>query len=88
MAYIKTEFLDPDFRREPKTDLFCYCCQKDIKPGSNYRMIHVIAGGAKVLHPDSEADFVAGAGDMGSFPIGPDCARKLGLQWSHPANNN
>lgn len=26
---------DPDFRRTPKTDCFCYMCQKDIKGSSS-----------------------------------------------------
>ncbi len=84
MSEPRTKYLDTDFRRRPKTDLFCYVCQKDIKPDSKYRMIHVIDGGPNVLHPGSEADYVSDAGEMGSHPIGPDCAKRLGLEWSVP----
>jgi hypothetical protein len=46
-------------------------------------MIHVIAGGGQVLHPEDEHLFNAkDPGDMLWYPIGPDCAKKLGLEWS------
>jgi len=81
----RTKYIDPDYRRDPKTDHFCCRCQKDIKPGSPFRMVHCVDGGMSALHPDDEANYVTDAGDMGCFPIGMDCARKIGLEWSHPA---
>lgn len=83
-------FLDFDARREPKTDSWCCACQKDLKGGKAYRWVHLIHGGAYVLHPQDEAIYAAlqadpetqDRGDVYSFRIGNDCARKLGLEWS------
>jgi hypothetical protein len=80
---IRTTFLDPDNRRYAKTDLFCCRCNKDIK--GSHRIVHLVAGGAQVLHPDDELAYVSDGGDLGAQAIGPDCARKLGLEWSRPA---
>jgi hypothetical protein len=80
---VLTKYLDCDNRRKAKTDLFCCCCNKDIKPGSKYRMVHWIDGGPFILHPDSESFYISDGGDMGSFPIGMTCAKKLGLEWTH-----
>lgn len=74
------KFLDYDARHRPKTSLHCVRCQKDIR--GSYRMVHVIWGGSHVLHPSYEPSYVPDAGDMGLHPIGPDCARKLGSEWS------
>lgn len=80
---MKTAYLDQNCWREPKTDFYCYVCQKDIKPVSLYRMVHVVLGGNYALHPDDEADYVGDGGDLGLHPIGPACAKKLGLEWTH-----
>lgn len=82
MKNYRTKFLDFDARRDPKTDHWCCRCQKDIKPGQAHRMVHLVDGGAFVLHPDDEAIYTPDAGDCGGHPIGSDCARKLGLEWS------
>ena len=71
-------------KRDPKTDCYCAICQKDIRPGTSPRFVHLVKGGFKVLHPDDEKLYAPDAGDLGGFPIGPDCARKLGLEWSRP----
>lgn len=79
---IRTAYLDHDTRREPKTDHFCAKCQRDLKPGQPFRVIHIIHGGGCVLHPDDESVYVADAGDMGCFPVGMDCARKIGIEFT------
>lgn len=80
----RTKFLDYDARREPKTDHYCVKCQRDIKPGSQFRMVHIVDGGGFVLHPEDESAYASDAGDMYFFPIGTDCARQLGLEWTTP----
>lgn len=80
---MRTKYTDPDFRRNPKTALFCYQCQKDLKPESEYRLVYVVDG-MSALHPDDIAAHVKGKNDLGLLPIGPDCARRLGLEWSVP----
>lgn len=84
-AVFRTIFLAYDARRDPKTDLSCIVCQKDLNPTKPYRTVHVVAGGSQVLHPDDEQLYIPDKGDCGCHPIGPDCAKKLGLEWSWPA---
>ncbi len=88
MTY-RTAYVDPDYRRDPKTKHFCARCQKDIKPGSKYRIVHLVDGGINALHPDDESVFAAtpgtAAGDCGAFPVGMDCARIIGLAYSRDA---
>jgi len=81
---------DWDFRKDPKTDHFCAVCQKDIKLGRPYRMVHIVDGGAVILHPEDEAIYAANgdqAGDLLHHPIGPECARRIGQEWSRPIAN-
>ena len=79
----RTTELDYDARRQPKTDRSCVRCQRDIKPGSPTRMVHVVDGGNWILHPNDEGIYVSNAGDLGMFEVGMDCARIIGLEWTH-----
>lgn len=78
---MRTKEIPESSRRTPKTEHYCVVCQKDIKPKAKFLWVHVVGGGTHVLHPDDEADF-DGKGDMGMFPIGSDCAKKIGLEWA------
>lgn len=81
----RTKELDYDARRKPKTDRSCVRCQKDIKPSSPTRSIHVVDGGAWILHPEDEASYAAQGphnDDCGSFEVGMDCARIIGMEWT------
>jgi len=80
---MRTKYTDPDFRRTPRTALFCYQCQKDLKPDSPYRMVYIVDG-MHALHPDDVAGYAKGKNDIGWIQIGSDCARRLGLEWSVP----
>lgn len=68
---------DPDFRKTPKTDDWCWRCQKDLKPGQARRHVRIVAGGVELAHPDDMAVFDNTPGDCGCFPVGADCARKM-----------
>lgn len=90
----RTTFMDGDYRRDPKTDWYCACCQKDLKPAASYRVVHLVDDGPYVLHPDDEAAYQEQAkrqqggqntGDLGCFPVGMDCARRIGMEWTHEA---
>lgn len=83
---MRTTDCDYESRRWPKTDRSCVLCQKDLK-GPPKRRIHIIAGGGQILHPEDESEYVPDSGDMGSHEIGNECARKLGLEWTHKPNN-
>lgn len=83
MTQYRTQFIDGDYRRNPKTDTFCCACQKDIKGEPRY-FVHLVDGGAHALHPEDEELYVTQGdkgGDCGSLPIGPDCARRLGMEF-------
>ena len=86
----RTKYLDPDFRPTPKTNHFCCACYKDIKNRESFRSVHCIHGGMTVLHPEDEPLYKAAfpngeSGDLNWQPIGPDCAKKLGLEWTWPS---
>lgn len=58
-------------------------CQKDLNPNKPCRWVHCIQGGMFALHPEDESKYEYNdASDMGSWPIGLDCAKKLGLEWT------
>lgn len=80
ISYRKT-YLDPDYRKDPKTDLFCCRCQKDIKT-KTHRVVHLIEGGMWILHPEDEHLYESDNGDCGWFPIGNDCAKQVGLEFT------
>ena len=89
MSKWRTKFIDPDYRLDPKTDCFCGRCQKDLKPGQPRRYIHLVDGGPFALHRDDEAAYQAAAeangqdpGELGCFPVGMDCARKIGMEYT------
>lgn len=85
MAY-RTKDINGDYMsRNPKTQRYCCVCQKDIKPGKPARMVHLVDGGPFALHSEDEKIYEAEGdkkGDMLFFYIGPDCAKRLGLEWS------
>jgi hypothetical protein len=62
----------------------CIVCGKEVNP-KTARYVHLINGGHIVLHPSDEHLYESDGGDVGGQPIGPDCAKRLGLEWSSPA---
>lgn len=70
-------FLDPDFRREPKTDFFCCRCQKDL-PRTHDLFVYLEHDYAHILHPDDAPSYQ----HAGKHPIGPECAKKVGAEWT------
>ncbi len=54
----------------------CAICGKGIKPSNPRHWVHVIRGGA-VFAPIAQVEEIDPAGDMGWYPIGTECARKL-----------
>jgi len=63
--------VDPDFRRNPKTDRYCFYCQRDLKPGVGYT-IFVVDLCLQVVHPEDK-------NMIESFEclIGPECAKRI-----------
>lgn len=82
MSALRTKDLDPDNRRTGRGDRVCCRCNRELKGSA--RWVHVIGGGFRVLHPDDEARYQPDDDDMGAQPIGMDCAKALGMEWSRP----
>jgi hypothetical protein len=74
---------DPDYRREPKTKHFCARCQRDLKPGTERRYLHLIQAGDEILHPEDEPLYVSDDRDVGFVEVGMDCVKHIGLEWTH-----
>jgi hypothetical protein len=69
------KFFDPDFRKTPKTSVFCAACQKDIK-GARYA--------ARVIDDCTVAMADEAVGEVQRDEIrdfGPDCAKRIGLEY-------
>lgn len=60
----------------------CARCGKTLKPKQKRRLVHLIDGGSTILHPVSEADHDPDNGDMGLHPLGMDCVRIIGRDWT------
>ncbi|MFA7256030.1 MAG: hypothetical protein WC047_00445 [Kiritimatiellales bacterium] len=74
---MRKAWMDFDTRRQPKTDRWCVCCQRDINPGSQARTVRILDF-PWVLHPED-------AGVCGEvFLVGLDCARKIGIEFTLP----
>lgn len=84
MEGFRFQSTDPDFRRTPKTKLFCALCQRDIKPGAE-KYAFIFDMSMTVMHP---VDVQAAQAEMpadslyGWLPVGPECAKKLGAGWT------
>lgn len=72
---------NPDFRRQPKTERYCWRCQKDLGANQPARFITFTADGEHIIHP---ADIDQATATLGAFPVGLDCAAKIGMDWSQP----
>lgn len=83
---MRTVYIDPDFRKLPKTEISCCRCQKDIK-AKRYRMVHLLVDGITAVHPD-DSHLVSAREDLGLHPIGNDCARKIGIEFTYEAQND
>ena len=77
----RTVYLDPDFRRDPKTNCFCCVCQKDIKGGPRF-FARLLDHGITAGHPEDEHMVPEGLEhDLGTHPVGNECARRIGREW-------
>jgi hypothetical protein len=80
---LRTKPLPTSKRPAPRSagDYPCVVCSRDVDP-AKARHVHLINGGGTVLHPGDDARYVPDSGDLCWLPIGPDCARQLGFEWS------
>ena len=73
---MRTQDISPDYRKVAKVAP-CYICGKRTRSGL---LIWVIGEGFQVLHP---ADAKLFDGAKNGYPIGADCAKKLGKEWTY-----
>lgn len=83
--------LDPDYRKVPKTDVWCHRCQKDMKPNQPRRWIAYEIDTFDVIHPEdfqaAKLDITERRAAYKGNPIivgivGNDCARKIGISFT------
>lgn len=60
----------------------CCICHRRLTSVASARWVHLIDGGACILHPEDASLYIADTDDLSLYPIGLDCAKKLGLEWS------
>lgn len=83
----RTKHLDPDFRRNPKTQCFCALCQMDIKGEPRY-FAHMIHGCFEAVHPEDREianAMVAEHENYGLLAIGSECAKVIGREFVYTA---
>jgi hypothetical protein len=80
---MRTRFIDFDARRKPKSNFYCIACQRDIRPEEKHRRVLTVSGEPFAVHPEDHAQVPTDKA-VWHF-IGLSCARKLGLEWSLPA---
>lgn len=79
---MRTTYLEPDYRKDPNSDIYCCRCQKSLK-GKNYRW--VIAdpkNNLEVVHPDDLHELGLDINDHAAERIGTDCAKKIGIEFT------
>ena len=85
----RTKALDPDFRRDPKTTVYCALCQKDIK-GEPRFYAHMVNGCFSAVHPEDRETAnreVPEHENFGLLPVGPDCAKIIGRDYVYTADD-
>lgn len=75
---IRTQYLDPDYRKDPKTELFCCRCQRDLNPDRKYYYVFLGENGYEATHPE---DAHLAKNPIGWCPIGPECVKHLDKEW-------
>jgi hypothetical protein len=50
----------------------CYVCGRPVKVGPKTMWLRIVSGGGMAAEPGEEVDE---RGDMGCFPVGPECLR-------------
>jgi hypothetical protein len=55
----------------------CVHCGRDTSKQGNSLGVYVSGGGGLIVHPDDYETYPHGGGDMGWFPIGSECIKKV-----------
>lgn len=63
-------------KAEQAGNRWCSVCGNALRP-ENAQVVRIIHGGSSYLHPEDEARYTDDGGDMGSWDLGPECARMV-----------
>ena len=74
-----------DLSEKARSSYTCVVCGSDVREDKPHFVVHLIRGGATMLHPEDEAAYAADemlhdAGNLGAQPVGPNCVRRFNLQ--------
>lgn len=80
MRVIPIESLDPDYRRQPKTSVYCLLCQRDItgNGGAQVHLIEIEGNREAICHP---ADIESAGRYIGPAMLGPECCKKVPAEY-------
>jgi hypothetical protein len=78
----RSKWMDPDFRPSPKHGLFCRICMRDLKPSQKRRVVMFCENHFEAVHQNDWDKAKATGGVWNVEPVGMDCAKRLGLEWS------
>jgi hypothetical protein len=68
--------IDPDFRKEPKTETFCIVCQRDLKCIDTATRVRTRE--TRIKNGDKDGDDLLLSIDVnGDAWVGPECIKKL-----------
>jgi hypothetical protein len=76
----RLQFVNYGARHTPKTTRCCCVCQRDLNVGQHCRYVYLTEG-MEAVYPEDIARRHC-LTDLGFHPIGMDCARTLGLEWT------
>jgi len=84
----KEEFFDADFRKIPKTNLYCSYCQRDL----NIKKLKYLAflsfdDAPTIFNPLYVTEF-SKSRTIEIFPIGSECAKHIRKDWLIKINND
>jgi hypothetical protein len=57
--------------------LNCVHCGRDTSKQGNSLGVYVSGGGGLIIHPDDYETYPHNGGDMGWFPVGSECIKKV-----------
>lgn len=63
----------------------CIACGRDTSNQGNSQGVYVSGGGGIIVHPDDYDTYDHRGGDMGWFPVGRECIKRIPAEF-HAAN--
>ncbi len=75
------KFFCGDFRKDPKTPIFCAYCQKDLNPKKLKYFAFLDFSDAPVIIDPKLVDKYTKKNTLQVCPIGSKCAKELGEEW-------